>query len=381
MIRIKLLFIFSLFIIGLTIHAQNITISGSVINAETGETIEFANLGVENTYLGTASDIKGEFELRISESLKDRKITISAVGYKPKDFIISELLEVENGIVQLIPMKYGLSEVSVAAESKIGYGIIRTANHLIEENYRSNPYTYNCYLHSELQDGNQKTNSECTFLLADKKGYGERSFTEAFQSRNYKITQSNSANSSGLIKDGLTLIDQLLLFDIVRTPGNVLSVESINEFDIDVEGEEMLYNELVWKINFICQEPNIQNGGDPELKSYKGSVWISKNTHAVIKSVIKCERNGLFRHGNNFANPAPFQGVLTYSIETFYTVNNNKYLLDYIQYKQSYNSKQWDVYLKVMDVLDFDETILNRQYFNNVAVNYTFWSSFKRPQK
>ncbi|MGQ1787213.1 MULTISPECIES: carboxypeptidase-like regulatory domain-containing protein [unclassified Saccharicrinis] len=368
------------FVLNSLLMAQNFTATGTVINAETGVAVEFANIGVESTYLGTASDSDGNFEIILSQALIDKQISVSAVGYKAKTYKVGEWSGKDGLMIQLTPVKYGISEVNVSAKSKIGYGIIRAASNLIVENYLTEPYSYNCYLRTVSINEGRKTEDEAIFVLTDSKGYGTRSFTEAFQNIHYRITESNPHKEIGLLKEGLTFIDNLISQDIVRNPGNILSVESINDFDVYVEGEEVLEEDSVWVISYECKNPTIQNTGDPQLVQYKGKIWISHQNNQVLKNSFEAVRTAKFRHGNSFyANKE--NSKLKYKVETAYKAHGNKMVLNSVNYIQNEaNGTKTSVYLKVVKVDEYTDKITNRQYFNGSAKEEKFWDNFKLPE-
>ena len=65
------------------VQGQNITIKGKIVDIETSEAIPFAHLLVENTGIGTISDLYGNFILSYPKQYKDARLEISCLGYKP----------------------------------------------------------------------------------------------------------------------------------------------------------------------------------------------------------------------------------------------------------------------------------------------------------
>ncbi len=379
--KIQIIIVLHVLLICVSVNAQNFTVNGSVINAETGTAVEFANIGVEGTYLGTASDINGDFELQLSHALFEKQVSVSAVGFKSKTYKVSDWHEKETLIIQLTPVNYGISEVHVAAKSKVGYGIIRAASNLIVDNYLSESYSYKCYVRTKKTNKEKTTQDETLFLMNDSKGYGKRSFTEAYQSRNYVIKESNPEKEVESLKEGLTFFDQLINQDIVRNPGNILSVESINEFDVEIVGEDVINGDSAWVISYKCKNPTINNSSDPQLSSYKGKIWISYDNNVILKNSIEAiKKNGVFKHGDSFYNPHENEEEASYIVETNYKKHKETHVLSSINYvlKDS-KGKETSVYLNVVEVTPMQDSIKSRQYFNGTARNESFWDSFKRP--
>lgn len=69
------------FLISLKITAQNSLIKGSVKNAKTAESVEFANIMIKGSTVGTQSDLEGNFELRVKEGT--HIIVISSANFTP----------------------------------------------------------------------------------------------------------------------------------------------------------------------------------------------------------------------------------------------------------------------------------------------------------
>ncbi len=86
------------------LNAQ-ITVSGVVMDAETGETLVGANILVEGSNMGTATDINGEFVLE--NVPQNAKITASMVGYNPQTKAASPHLkfELEAGMLELTTLE------------------------------------------------------------------------------------------------------------------------------------------------------------------------------------------------------------------------------------------------------------------------------------
>ena len=116
-------------------HAQKsntplYSISGQVVNAETGEPVALASFVVNNT-IGVVTDQKGAFKL---DKLKGGPITynVSFLGYSPVERKLVLSADIKDLRIALTPLSLGLEEVVVTAQptgagstSKIGEEAIR----------------------------------------------------------------------------------------------------------------------------------------------------------------------------------------------------------------------------------------------------------------
>lgn len=96
-------------------YAQNIKMSGLIIDSETEESIEFVNIGILNKNKGTVSNQNGEFNLEVStEFLKD-SLTISHINYYSTKISVKNI---KNKTIFLKSKTNELSEVLVSNKKK-----------------------------------------------------------------------------------------------------------------------------------------------------------------------------------------------------------------------------------------------------------------------
>lgn len=84
----------SIFNVSDTLEAETTNfIKGKVIDANTKETLPFANVYLKNTNIGTTTDMDGNFELTIPDSIQNKNLTlvITYIGYQPIERLIADL--------------------------------------------------------------------------------------------------------------------------------------------------------------------------------------------------------------------------------------------------------------------------------------------------
>lgn len=96
-----------------TMVSQEITLNGSVKDLENDASIQYVNIGIKNKGIGTVSDSKGVFKLKLRDksNLNDT-LEFSHIGYQTKKMIVSSLIGKNNSIV-LKPNSNDLEEVIV----------------------------------------------------------------------------------------------------------------------------------------------------------------------------------------------------------------------------------------------------------------------------
>jgi len=92
-------------------NSQEIT--GHVIDSESGEFIQFVNIGVVGTDIGTISELEGAFHLDLSNAADRDTLRFSFIGYKSIDFSINKIRE--NGL----PLEIFLEEKIIELDEVI----------------------------------------------------------------------------------------------------------------------------------------------------------------------------------------------------------------------------------------------------------------------
>ncbi len=91
---------------------ENITIKGKVLDAETGQPLIYANVGISNHAYSTASDLDGNFGLLIPKEHLVDTLFISYVGYKTFTGRVSGL-DLDNLVIRLEISTIQLKEVMI----------------------------------------------------------------------------------------------------------------------------------------------------------------------------------------------------------------------------------------------------------------------------
>ena len=94
-----------------TIFGQNIT--GIVINADSKQPVEFANIGIIGKNIGTVSDLYGRFNLLVDSKYDNDTVQFSIIGYKPHSMKISDLRKNVDNEVFLEERAYDIAEVVI----------------------------------------------------------------------------------------------------------------------------------------------------------------------------------------------------------------------------------------------------------------------------
>jgi hypothetical protein len=99
------------------LHAQEKVITGTVIDATSGETLPGASIIITGTVSGTITDLDGKFTISASEG---DKLSVSFVGY------LSEEIEIGSQTIIDIQLKPDLAELEEVVV--VGYSTMRKSN-------------------------------------------------------------------------------------------------------------------------------------------------------------------------------------------------------------------------------------------------------------
>lgn len=332
--HVKKYFISIILLFGiLSLHAQEV-IKGRVIDASTGQPIEFANIGVIDSFTGNASNKAGFFELKIPEEMLREKIRVSAVGFQSKEFEISSLIEQDDLTIEMIPVIYNINEVSVNAPSRVLYGMLKMAIRQKHRNYIGGAYSADAEYREKRGDHTKILQLQYT----DLSGYSQRTRKDAFISRNYKITEGERNFEQSPFTEGLIRVEELLDFDIIRNPGNVLDTAFLDNFRVFEKDKYVENGKHIIVIGFECLSPRYAYTGDSRIKKMNGEVHLVQNDMSILQSVVSYRSGGWSRHGRSFMTTDEMVSEKTkdiqYTVKTHYTpVNGERMAIGRIRMK------------------------------------------------
>jgi hypothetical protein len=123
----------------ITVHAQEITISGKVIDHETREPLPFAAVGINGKPIGLISNEQGEFDFHIPSDLRNDILAINMLGYQIYEAPVWSLITNERVVIEMQAASVLLREV-IVTDSLRGGEILKIALSRIEENYPAAPF-------------------------------------------------------------------------------------------------------------------------------------------------------------------------------------------------------------------------------------------------
>ncbi len=359
------LFILTVFITTNTSAQTSTVIHGKTINAKNNETLSFVNLGVTGTSLGTASDAEGLFSLTIPfNAYQQFDLFVSAIGFQSASFKLSDISPDSIFTIALEPTSYELNEVDINAQSRVLYGLLKEASKKVKQNYDQDPFVYKFAYKSNTVINTTSKKRQATGMLYDSLGYHRKNFETDFKSRTYEFNQGKAIeNTEFAFFKGITLMDELLNFDIAKTSGNILDVDHIDQYSLTLLATTTFENDSVYVISYKNLEPNVTSTGDYYSTSYEGEIFISMSTKAILKNVTRGNSSKVSAYGRSFVvadGYTPLGTDLEYEATTIYQSHKDQYILKTISLNYGYKnaSGKTEKYHGELTIEDFKPEVL-----------------------
>ena len=305
--------------------------NGKIISTQGGEAVPFANVMIQGSMTGVATNMDGEFAINVPRELQDRMLIISAVGYTNKEFPIEELGSNKLNIIAINTQEYHIDEVAVQADSKILYGAIKKCSRNVAENYITNPYSCD-FVYTN-------NNKKAQGIITDVTGYQRTTFKGSFRKIKYKFTPNEEGKNTVPYFAGKTNMEDLLSFDLVRTVGNVIDEQNVYDFKLSLDPRNT--DPELWVIHFANKTPRLYNTGDAHAESYEGELYIIKANYTIAKIVVRGKSSKRSAHGKSIAVTEKSSHYTTdhnYEVTTTYKAENGKYRMDKIQMSETYTN-------------------------------------------
>ncbi len=124
-------------------RGQDITVSATIVDNESGEPLGYASVGLKSVAIGTISNINGEFDFHMPAQYRNEVMVISMLGYKNFEAPVWSL----TGGPHVIKMEKSpiLLEPVVVSDTLSGQDILEIALARIEQNYPMKPFLLDAF--------------------------------------------------------------------------------------------------------------------------------------------------------------------------------------------------------------------------------------------
>ncbi|MCZ7609471.1 MAG: DUF5686 and carboxypeptidase regulatory-like domain-containing protein [Ignavibacterium sp.] len=314
---------FILTIFSILIFPQQIIITGKVTDKATAQSLSFANIRISETFIGTAANIDGEFELKLAKK-GTYKIIASHIGYYSDTLIINTDLQINKLDFKLTQTEVILPEIIVNPGVNSALEIIRKAigrKKIIKSLLKTSEVeAYTKGIIRTTEDITSSDNSigvgiggnDTTDLVIS--GILENHSINYFeQPDNYKSivlarTQSANIPPSINILTGGRLIQNFYENDLNFLGKDLPSPISDDALDYYYYRIESTSYKNALKVYNIFLEPNL-----PSDPGFTGNIFIADSTYDLIKADLFLNRaantGGVFDTVNIFQQFDEFSGI------------------------------------------------------------------------
>ncbi len=328
--QISLIFIlFFLFFVHLS-QAQKTVFSGKIIEAKTGTPIPYVTIVFKGTFIGTMSDLNGNFNL--SSNTPTTTIEITCIGYKKKELTVN-IKKTVNITISLEEDVIMTGEVVVRPGENPAIPLFKKIIEHKKENNPANFPSWHSRLYSKVEvdlkniDKNLRTKKllesfDFVFDYLDSLKTEGKAFLPVF----FSETFSNYYHESGEIKDRE---------EIVANKASGMTTSMISKFTGKVyEGLSPYENYLMIKdvglvsplnnmglqfYKYYLQDSTIRDGKkyyelsfkpkSIQSPTFKGKFWVAADNYAVTKIDMQLSEKANINFINSFKYSVEYELV------------------------------------------------------------------------
>ena len=309
-----------------------IVVTGKVINSQDGSPVMFASVFITGTHVGTVSNSEGHFLLKVPVKYQDRKVGFSSMGYKTLRVPVMKLTGKGN-VIRLVPDIIPLEPVVV--EKLDPLKLLAEARKRIPENYGRQAAMMTAFYRETVQKRNKYLSVGEAVLDIYKASYTgfENDRVRIYKGRKAEYVTREDTLMMKLQGGPATIV----LLDLVKSPGDVLSAVAMSYYDYSMGGEVMIDGRKTYVIRFDQKDT-------VSLPLYKGIIYLDKKTLAVAgvefslspKKIDRAARFMIIRKPPNLT-----VDVLGASYLVKYRYQSHRWALNYMRMESHYRCK-WE---------------------------------------
>jgi hypothetical protein len=298
-------------------------VNGVVKNKDNNRRIGYANVAVKGTNIGTVTNENGEFTLKVKNSLQDRLLVISHVGYVSSQIHMTGQ-EMNNVVITLTPQNILLNEIIVRGDPE---NIVLDAIRSIKLNYENK----NCLLTGFYRETARKRQHYINISEAVVDVYKTDYKDRTTLADRVQILKGRKLLSE---KRGDTLAVRLLggpnlsvFMDIVKNPDVVLDENELMYYQFKMEEPVFIDKRLQYVISLT---PRVEL----PYALYYGKLYIDSETLAFTRAELSLDMRDKNKATQAILKKKPFGLVFKPQELTFlvdYKEREGKMCMNYVK--------------------------------------------------
>lgn len=291
-----------------TIHFKEY--HGSVVDAKTNDELVFATITVDKTNISSVTNTEGEFVIKIPDSLMDRSIAVSFLGYQKKIIPIKSLNR-RNNTITLEPISIALQQIDLVVPNN-ALELVKEMLNNKGENYLENPVKMTAFYRETIKKRSKNASlaEAVAYIYKQPNSSGRKDIIDLYKSR-------KSSNYSRLDTVALKLQGgpfTPLFVDVMKYPEYIFGDNLITYYDFTYLKGSTINGKSVFVVGFKQKE-----GVEEPL--FYGKLYIDSATKALASAVFNLNVEDRDRASNLLVRRKP------HDIEVYPT--NASYRVDY----------------------------------------------------
>lgn len=226
--------------------------SGEILDKTTKKPLVFATLTLENSNVSTITNTEGKFLIKVPESVVNRTIAISFLGYKTLTLPLSQFKEGNNRLFMTESVTE-LAEVNIRVP-KDAEALVRETLKKRGENYISEPTVMTAFYRETIKKRRKNVSLSEAVVNIYKTPYTSKKTDALKLYKARKSTDYSKLDTVALKLQGGPF--NALFVDMVKYPDYIFTNESISYYNFSFVSSTRVNDKLIYVIQFD-QKPEI----------------------------------------------------------------------------------------------------------------------------
>jgi hypothetical protein len=328
---------------------------GSVLDRDSKNPLVFATISVSGSNIATISNSEGAFLLKVPKNLNNAKVTVSYIGYKSRQFNLSEFRP-ENNKIELEMQNVKLNTVTIFPKDP--ELLMRAVMNKKGQNYSKDPMLMTAFYRETIKKRrNYVSLSEAVVEIVKQPYTSPRDdYAQMYKAR--KSTDYTKLDTLVFKLQGGPYTN--LMLDIMKNPEMIFTEDMIGNYQFTLNDITKIDDRLTYIIRFR-QWPHLRN------PLYYGEIYVDTESLAITGALFDLNIEDRDATSQMFLKRKPV-GARVYPTEA-------KYRVDYREKdgRWYYGYSRGQITFKVI----WNKKLFNTIYESTIEMLVTDWEKLK----